>query len=94
MPFPQQQALSYTKSGIEILNPNQNGCYGIFRQNACIYIGRGDLRTRLLAHVNGDNPDITRQFPTFALTVVTNDDVNEEKRLILEYRPIANKKLG
>jgi hypothetical protein len=94
MPFPQQESRPFTKSGIEWLAPNQNGVYGIFRSDAWVYVGRGDLRTRLLAAFNGENPRITRENPTQYVTLVTNDDVAKEKELILELNPIANQKVG
>jgi hypothetical protein len=94
MPFPHQDARPFTRPGIEWLAPDQIGVYGIFREDACIYIGRGDLRGRLLAHLNGDNPRITRERPTYYLTAVTNDEVNKEKAFIIEFDPIANRKIG
>ena len=94
MPFPQQDFRPFTKDGIEWLAPNQNGVYGIFRSDAWVYVGRGDLRTRLLAAFNGENPRITRERPTHYVTLLTNDDVAQEKALILELNPIANQKVG
>lgn len=94
MPFPQQQTRAFTREGIEWLNPSQNGVYGIFRSDAWIYVGRGDLRQRLLDHLNGDNPRITREQPTSYVTLLTADDVTLEKQLILELNPIANRRVG
>jgi hypothetical protein len=94
MPFPKQDPRPFTKEGIEWLGPNQNGVYGIFRSDAWVYVGRGDLRTRLLAAFNGENPRITRERPTSFVTLVTTNDVEMEKALILELNPIANQKVG
>jgi len=94
MPFPEQTAKAFTQEGIEWLNPNQYGCYGIFRSGAWIYVGKGDIRTRLLAHLNGDNPCITRQKPTSYVAVVTANMDREEKNLISELTPICNQKVG
>ena len=77
-----------------MITPGQMGCYGLFKQNQWIYVGKGDIRTRLLAHLNGDNPCITRSGPTFWVDVVTNDYDNVEKALILELTPTCNKKVG
>lgn len=88
------QPRAFTRANVEALNPNQIGCYGLYRQDAWVYIGRGDIRARLLAHLNGDNPCITREKPTSWVDVVTSDDENEEKRLILQHQPICNKKVG
>jgi hypothetical protein len=94
MPFPNQSPRLFTKAGIEVLSPNQIGCYGIFRQGVWIYVGRGDIRSQLMAHLNGDNPRITRENPTHYVTVVTSDEVQREKDLIVELRPVANQKVG
>ena len=59
-----------------------------------VYVGRGDLRTRLLAAFNGENPRITRERPTHYITLVTANDVQREKELILELNPVANQKVG
>jgi hypothetical protein len=94
MPFPPQTSQPFTTAGIEWLGPNQKGVYGIFRPGAWIYIGRGDIRERLLSHLNGGNPAITQERPTHYVTLVTSQDEAWEKSLILELTPLANKKLG
>lgn len=94
MPFPKQSPRLYTRAGIEILNPDQMGVYGIYRDGLWIYVGRGDIRKQLLAHLNGDNPRITRENPTHYVTMLTNDHVRIEKALIVELNPVANRKVG
>ena len=94
MPFPQQNAGPFNKQTVESLAPNQMGCYGLWKAGAWVYIGKGDIRQRLLAHLNGDNPCIVRERPTYFYTVVTRDYDAEEKRLILEFRPLCNEKVG
>jgi hypothetical protein len=94
MPFPQQTPREFTKAGIEALNPGQMGCYGLFKTGTWIYVGKGDIRQRLLDHLNGDNPCITRQSPTHFVSEVTRDYDNREKQLIAELDPICNKRVG
>lgn len=94
MPFPKQTPMPFTDAAIRNLNPGQNGCYGIYKQDEWIYVGKGDIRTRLLAHIGGESPDIIRRGPTNFVTVVTTDMDNEEKRLILELNPTCNRKVG
>jgi len=94
MPFPPQTPRLFTKAAIEVLNPNQNGVYGIFREGCWIYVGRGDIRARLLSHVAGNNPAITAQRPTHFVASVTQNDVALERQLILELNPVANQKVG
>ena len=94
MPFPEQTPKTFTKAEVTALNKDQMGCYGLFRDGSWIYVGRGDIRANLLAHLNGDNPCITSQSPTHWVDVVTADHVEEEKRLIVEFDPVCNKKIG
>ena len=95
MPFPAQTPLAFTKAAIGALNANQDGCYGIFgANNAPIYVGKGDIRDRLLAHVNGDNPCILKAGPLVAYAEVTAAMEAREKVLITEFDPICNKQVG
>lgn len=95
MPFPKQTARTFTRTNIEAITPGQMGCYGLFiNQGAWVYIGKGDIRKRLLEHLNGDNPCITRNGPTHYVDAVTNNMDETEKALILEFNPTCNKKVG
>ena len=94
MPFPQQMPRPFTDQGVRTLQPGQNGCYGLFKKDLWIYVGKGDIRERLLAHLGGDNPCITRYAPTHFVTLVTPDMVKAEKALILELQPACNQKVG
>lgn len=93
MPF-SQEVYPFTRAGIEWLAPGQYGCYGLFREGVWVYIGKGDIRARLLDHLNGDNACITRQGPTHWVGVVTVDLDEEEKRLIRAHRPTCNLRVG
>ncbi len=104
MPFPKQDDGPFTRAGIEEVNPGQKGVYGLIQVKregpAWVYIGRAtDLRKRLLEHLNSDgsaDPDkcIQQNPPTHFLGSVTDDDVEEEKRLIREYTPPCNQRVG
>ncbi len=94
MPFPNQTPRAFTRANIEALNPNQMGCYGLYNANGWIYIGKGDIRQRLLAHLNGDNLCIVLSAPSHWVDVVTNNYDLEEKKLILEFKPSCNQKVG
>lgn len=95
MGFPNQTARAFTRQNIEALAPNQFGCYGLFiNQGEWVYVGKGDIRKRLLDHLNGDNPCITRSRPTHWVDIVTDDMDRLEKSLILELNPTCNKKVG
>jgi len=93
MPFPTQTSQPFTRVGVEWLAPNQSGVYGIFSANTWIYIGKADdLRARLLQHLG--NADILKHQPTHYVTMVTTDGDNAERALIIELRPVANRRIG
>jgi hypothetical protein len=94
MPFPKQNAKTFTQASIENLTPKQMGVYGLYRQDKWIYIGKGDIRQRLLDHLNGDNYCIVREKPTNWIVEVTTNMDEREKELILEFNPICNQKIG
>ena len=97
MPFVQQTPRLYTRENIEAINPGQLGVYGLFKEGVWIYVGKGDIRKRLLDHLNGDNPCITRTQPTHWVDEVINSDPSlREKQLITELSPrlICNERLG
>jgi len=95
MPFPEQPHRPFTRAEIEALATNQIGCYGLFHATAWVYIGRGDIRERLLAHLNDDNLCLTREQPTHFVAEVTPNHVAREKALILELGPTrCNQKIG
>lgn len=95
MPFVPQTARAYTRENVLRLNPNQSGVYGLLKQGSWIYVGKGDIRQRLLDHLNGDNPCITRHAPThWVAEVVAGDPSVREKQLIIELNPTCNQKVG
>lgn len=76
----------YTRGDIESLNSNQNGVYGIFRGDKAVYIGSGDIRDRMIDHINGDNPCITQNTPNQWIgEVFSGDPTGREGELIREY---------
>ena len=94
MPFGNNTVRPFTRADVESINPGQNGVYGLFRTGTWVYIGRGDIRDRLLKHLNGDNPCITREVPTSWMSEVTPNDIQREKELIAEFDPVCNRRVG
>ena len=91
MPFTTRMR-PYTKPEIERLNPGQNGVYGIFRGDKAVYIGSGDIRDRMLKHINDDNPCITENTPDqWTAFLFSGDPTGKEGELIREYDPICNR---
>lgn len=95
MPFIQQDPRQFARWSIEALAPNQHGVYGLWNATVWLYVGRGDIRQRLLDHLDGDNPYITRQRPThFVAELIPGDASQREKQLIAELRPLCNQRFG
>lgn len=93
--FIKQEPRKFCRADILNLNEGQIGVYGIFNAQRWIYIGKGDIRTRMLAHLNGDNPSITAYGPTHFVGEVTASDPSiREKQLIVFYNPVCNKRVG
>jgi excinuclease UvrABC nuclease subunit len=87
----------YNYASIAANTPPQSGVYALFKSGVWIYVGEsGDIRARLLQHLNGDNPCITQNAPTgfqFEL-VAANQRVARQDQLIAALKPVCNKKLG
>ena len=94
MGFPKQTTRAFTKANVETITEGQMGCYGLYKPGQWIYVGKGDIRTRLLAHLNNDNPCITKASPTHWVDEVTANYDAREKELIIECNPACNKKIG
>ena len=91
MSFPVQTARMFSRTEVEALKPGKLGCYGLFKEDGWVFIGTGDIRERLLAHLAGDNPCILEQRPTHWMFIVTADMHTEERRLIARLSPTCNK---
>ena len=94
MPFQNPPSL-FTRENVIALNPDQKGIYGLYRSEpagpAWSYIGKGDIRTRLIGHLKGDSPCILKEGPThFVTEVIMIDPSKREKELIQELNPICN----
>lgn len=100
MSFAAQKARPFTKESILLLEEGQYGCYGIFRAEETgfieewIYVGKGDIRDRMLRHFNGDNACILKGNPTHFVGEVTGDSNIREKQLIDELKPSCNQMVG
>lgn len=92
--FPPNSCRIYSRPCVEVLCQDQMGVYGLFRNGCCVYIGKGDIRERLLAHLSGDNPRITLAAPTHYAACVTPNMDAIEKAMILTYFPGCNRRVG
>ena len=93
MPF-RTTLYPFNRPTIESLAPNTSGVYGLYH-DYWVYVDKGNIRDRLLAHLNGDNSCITGQKPTYWVAeIIAGDPSSREKELILELGPICDKKIG
>ncbi len=93
MPFVEQQPRPFNRAQIEALDGNQYGVYGL-HHTRWVYVGKGDIRQRLLDHLNGDNPCISIMKPTHFVAEVTTNADKREKELIREFTPTCNQRIG
>lgn len=95
MGFPHQTPRKFNRENVLTIRPGQRGVYGLYHSNAWVYVGQSDdIRRRLLEHLNGDNPCITRNRPTHWVDWVTNDTDRIEEELIRELKPVCNRRVG
>lgn len=94
MPFPHQGSRPFNRRGIEILKRGQNGLYGIFNADGCIYVGRGNIREQLLVHLAGigNSACILRNRPThYVVELISSGAARRQRQLIAEFDPICNR---
>ena len=94
MPFTNRDPRPFETRAVESLIPNQRGCYAIFTGGRCVYVGHGDIRSRLLAHLAGDNQCILMNRPTHWFAIVTPDPVRTELELLREFLPLCNPRVA
>ena len=94
--FTQQAPRMFNLLNIQAIDDQHTGVYGLFREGIWIYVGKGNIRQRLLAHLRGDNPEILYQMPTHYVDEIWQDPYmsNREKELTLSLKPLCNKKFG
>jgi excinuclease UvrABC nuclease subunit len=88
---------NYNVASVLASAPAQSGVYVIYAPGRNVYVGEsGDIRTRLMQHLNGDNPCIGRSGATlFAFELVpAATRVTRQDALILEMHPSCNQRLG
>ena len=92
MPF-QGEKRPYNRKEVMAFPGFRHGVYGVFKDNVALFVGNsGDIKSRMLRHVNGDNPDITANAPNvwFAEIMAGAGQAAIEarqKQLVEEYKP-------
>lgn len=94
MTFKSLMARPFRLDQVQTVPPYVVGVYGLFNADACVYVGRGQIRDRLLSHLRGDNPAITLMRPDRFVIELTLDYERRERELIFAYRPLVNQRIG
>ncbi len=90
MTFPSQPPKRFARETIAPLSGGMVGCYGLFRRERWVYIGGGDIRAGLLAHLDGHRPWTCDDAPTHWVAVETADYAATAQQLICACRPSGN----
>ena len=92
-----QPSNSFTRSTILANAPASSGVYALFTSQTWIYVGEtGDIRARLIQHLDGDNSCISRLNPTgfqYELSL-SHQRVARQDALIVGLKPECNQRLG
>jgi hypothetical protein len=90
MPFHNDRPCLFDRQTIESFDAGQAGVYALYNDQEWIYIGRGEIRQRLLDHLNGNIPAINTNAPTHFIAEITSDALYREKQLLREYKTSCN----
>ena len=91
MPFPEQPRRPFTVEEVGRIVPGRRGVYGLFNEEGCIFVGKGNLRERLSMHLKpGYTEDarcIRKCAPTWFFVEETENFVVRHMGLVVEYAP-------
>lgn len=97
MPWNNQNTFLYSMNSVLSSATQNSGVYGIFKPDQWIYIGEsGNIKQRLIQHLNRDNECIVRHGPTAFIFELcpSSERVQRQDALILEFLPPCNTTLG
>lgn len=91
MPFPDQPRRPFVREEIERLPQGSRGVYGLFNEEGCVFVGKGNLRERLLGHLKAgfaeESRCIRQHGPSYFLCEETENFVVRHMGLVVEYGP-------
>ncbi|MSO89696.1 MAG: hypothetical protein EXQ89_07000 [Rhodospirillaceae bacterium] len=93
MPF-NKPLRPYAMLDVTKVGAGQVGVYGLFSRGACVYVGVGDIREKVLGHLIGDSAAIGRAAPDQWTAEITPNHAARAKALIAELNPTCNRKAG
>jgi hypothetical protein len=85
---------AFTAANVEALPAGRVGCYALYAGEECIFVGGGDIRARLLAHLQGDNFCIMIHRPTHWVHLITPYVDAEGLRLVVALKPRCNHRVA
>lgn len=94
MPFQGEQR-PYNRKDVMAFPGFRPGVYGIFKDGIALFVGNsGDIKARMLRHVNNDSPNITANEPNIWYAEIMagagQARIEErQKQLIAEYTPVC-----
>jgi predicted GIY-YIG superfamily endonuclease len=94
MPWRNVRSFLYNPASVRQNTPAASGVYGIFTAHEWIYIGETtDVQARLLQHLNGDHPCISKSGATaFSFELAPESRrVARYSALVREYLPVCNR---
>jgi len=89
MIFPPQKPRLFDRASVEAFAAGIVGCYGLFCRDRWVYIGAGEIRERLLAHLDGDHPWTANHQPTHWVLVETAEYATVANDLVLACGPVC-----
>lgn len=87
MTFPPQKPQPFERAAVAGLRAGVVGCYGLFHRERWVYIGTGDIRSRLLAHLDGDRPWLADDEPTHWVVIETPEYETAARDLVVACAP-------
>ncbi len=91
MPFPDQPRHPFTPEEVARVPEGKRGVYGLFNDLGCVFVGKGNLRERLLLHLKPGYTEearcIRKLAPTYFLLEETENFVVRHMGLAVEYAP-------
>ncbi len=93
MTFPPQKPQPFERAAVAALRVGVLGCYGLFQRERWVFIGAGDIRARLLAHLDGDRPWHAADEPTHWVAVETPAYASLARDLVVACAPVCTAQL-
>ena len=91
MPFPDQPRRPFTAEEVNKIQPGRRGVYGLFNEEGCVFVGKGNLRERLSMHLKPGYTEearcIRKCAPAWFLVEETENFVVRHMGLAVEYAP-------